>query len=233
MVNLILLWTGGILAVLSLAGFGFRSALGSETASHLRKEQRSRIRKRKTILAWSSVLLLILGIVLSGIGGIRYNTGRFDVEKLPHEAAIEVTNDKDYGAGHTDNPVKYEMAIPTSGTHSPHDLKYGFYTAKPGYELLVHNLEHGDIILYYRPDAAPELTDKLKELVRYRKAGSGILAVPTQDLPAGKDIVAAAWTKTMELPAYDEAKLGSFINRFINHGPETISPEVRQGGGTM
>ncbi|WP_143760283.1 DUF3105 domain-containing protein [Paenibacillus sp. FSL R5-0765] len=42
-----------------------------------------------------------------------------------------------------------------------------------------------------------------------------------------------AWTKTMKLDQFDDAKVGTFINKYINQGPEKIPASVRQGGGTM
>lgn len=228
-----LLWLGAILIVLSVSGYIYRAAIGAGTGSHLRKEQRQAIRKKRGLLMWISTVSLLLGMVAAGVDMINYSSSKYSVDKLAAGAEIAVQEDKDYGAGHSTNPVPYEQAIPTSGTHSPHDIEYGFYTSKPQNELLVHNLEHGDIIIHYRPDAPATLTDKLKELVRYRKAGSGILAVPDPAVPEGKELVATAWTKTLELDTYDEARLGTFIQRYINKGPENIQPEVRQDGGTM
>lgn len=158
---------------------------------------------------------------------------KYHIRNLEDQAVIQVKDDKNYGQGHSEEPVQYEMKIPTSGTHSPHDLKFGIYEEKPPYEKLVHNLEHGDIILYYSSRTKPETVNRLKELSHYRKAGSGVLAVRNEDIPAGDEVVVNAWTKTMELAEYDEAKVGTFITRFINKGPEVIPPEVRLGGGTM
>ncbi|MNY39960.1 hypothetical protein D3C86_1746720 [compost metagenome] len=127
----------------------------------------------------------------------------------------------------------YEMKIPTSGTHSPHDLKFGFYKENPGNEKLVHNLEHGDIIIHYHPDAPKELLDQLDYLTHFVSAGAGVLAVPDVNVPADQEVVVTAWTKTMALAKYDEASVGTFIHEYINKGPEQIPSNVRLGGGTM
>ncbi|CAG7643884.1 hypothetical protein PAECIP111802_03102 [Paenibacillus allorhizosphaerae] len=199
----------------------------------MKKAQKAVLKKKSKYVLIASHTLLGAALLLIAINLIQYTAGKYDIEKLNYNAEIQVTNDKDYGGGHSEAPVPYEMKIPTSGVHSPHDLKYGFYNEKPPYEKLVHNLEHGDIVIYYPPNTDAETLEKLNVLAHYRKAGSGILAVPNGDVPANDKIVATAWTKTMELPAYDEAKVGTFIYKFINRGPEVIPPEIRQGGGTM
>jgi hypothetical protein len=229
----LLLWLGALLLAVAVIGFFYRAGLGSETASSLKKEQRAALKRKRSAAMWTAMVSLILAIGFGGVDLIRSAAARYDVEKLNYQAAIEVRNDKDYGAGHTDQPVPYEMKIPTSGPHSPHDLTFGFYKTKPANENLVHNLEHGDIILYYHPGSPSELTNKLKKLVHYKRAGSGILAVPNPDVPEGDAVYAVAWTKTMELPAYDESKIGTFIYTYINKGPETIPPDIRKNGGTM
>jgi hypothetical protein len=98
---------------------------------------------------------------------------------------------------------------------------------------LVHNLEHGDILIYYRPDASQEIIDSIKYLVHFKKAGAGVLSAPSTDIPEGKEVVVNAWTKTMELSTYDEEKIGAFIYQNINKGPEQIPANIRLGGGTM
>ncbi|TVY07823.1 DUF3105 domain-containing protein [Paenibacillus cremeus] len=229
----ILLYVGIVFFAAAIAGYFYASKLRGENTSRLKKAEKAALTKKSKGINLFSNLSLVVSLVLVGVYFIQLSASKYSVEKLNYKADIQVTTDKDYGRDHTDDPVKYELKIPTSGAHSPHDLKFGFYKDKPAYEKLVHNLEHGDVIVYYKKDASAELKDKLEVLSHYRRAGSGILAVPSEDIPAGDEVVVTAWTKTMELKAYDEAKAGTFIYQFLNHGPEVIPPEVRQGGGTM
>lgn len=227
------LYAGGIIFLLSLIGYGYVSRLKRENTNRTKKEVKANLKKKtKTVRGVAHTLLgisiLLVVIFLAQNAGSKYN-----IETLNFKVPIEVTDDTDYGAGHTDDPVPYEMKIPTSGFHSPHDLKFGFYKEKPQLELLVHNLEHGDIIINYRPDLDSATLDRLKYLTKFNKAGAGILAVPNNDIPAGKEIVVTAWLKTMELTVFDEQKVGTFIYDHINKGPEQIPASIRRGGGTM
>lgn len=231
--TLALLYVGGFLLLLSLISYWYASKLKKENTSSLKKDQKAVLKQKSKKMRVAAHLLLIASIIVIIIHLAQSLGGKYDVKTLNFNVPIEVSDDQDYGAEHSDAPVQYEMKIPTSGTHSPHDLKFGFYTEKPSYEKLVHNLEHGDIIIYYRADADSDLITKLKYFAKFRLAGAGVLAVPNDDIPSGTEIVVTAWMKTMELTTFDEQKIGTFIYRYINKGPEQIPAQIRQGGGTM
>lgn len=223
----------GILFVISILGYGYASKINQGNNSKLKKEQKVALKKKSGTYRIAAHSLLVLSLTLGLIAFIQQDANKYDLETLNVDVPIEVTSDKYYGAEHTETNVLYEMTIPTSGTHSFHDLKFGYYTEKPSYEELVHNLEHGDIIIYYRPDADASIKQSAQYLSHFRKAGAGVLAVPNEDIPEGKEVVVNAWTKTMELTKYDEQVVGAFIYAHINQGPEKIPPSVRRGGGTM
>ncbi|WP_138751422.1 DUF3105 domain-containing protein [Paenibacillus sinopodophylli] len=228
-----LLYTAAVILLLALISYWYASKWNKENTSSLKKEQKAAIRKKTKKMKVAAHLLLSLSIIVVIVHFGRDLTKSYNVNDLNMKAEINVNEDTYYGADHTDDPVEYEMKIPTSGTHSPHDLKFGFYTEKPANEMLVHNLEHGDIIIYYRAEADAQVIELLKYLVNFREAGAGILAVPSEDIPEGQEVVVTAWTKTMELPTFDEAKIATFIYTYINEGPEKIPAQIRRGGGTM
>ncbi|WP_052476242.1 DUF3105 domain-containing protein [Cohnella kolymensis] len=229
----ILLYISVVLFVVSLLGYWYASKLNKENTSRLKKEQKAALKKKGGAFRFLAHTLMVVAILLAVIFFVQLSENKYDIESLNYNVTIDVTDDKNYGAGHTDDPVQYEMKIPTSGIHSPHDLKFGYYTERPGLETLVHNLEHGDIIIHYRPDLESSKLDVIKYLSHFRKAGAGVLAVPNENVPEGKDVVLTAWTKTMELDSFDVQKAGKFIYEYINQGPEKIPANVRRGGGTM
>jgi hypothetical protein len=228
-----LLYTAALILLLALISYWYASKWNKENTSRLKKEEKAAIKKKTKKMRAAAHILLSVSVLVVIVHFAKDLGKEYNVKSLNFKAAIEVTDDKNYGSDHSDEPVQYEMKIPTSGTHSPHDLKFGFYTEKPPYEKLVHNLEHGDIIIYYRADADPKIIESLKYFVNYREAGAGILAVPNEDIPAGKEVVVTAWTKTMELSVYDDQQIGTFIYDYINEGPEKIPTQIRAGGGTM
>jgi hypothetical protein len=231
--TLTMLYIGGFILLLSLICYWYASKLKKDNTSYLKKEQKAALKQKSKKMKVAGHLLLSASILVIIIHLASSIGGNYDIKKLNFNVPIEVSDDQYYGADHTDSPVQYKMKIPTSGTHSPHDLKFGFYTEKPAYEKLVHNLEHGDIIIYYRANADSDQVMQLKYFSKFKLAGAGILAVPNDDIPEGKEIVVTAWTKTMELTTFDEQKIGTFIYNYINKGPEQIPASIRRGGGTM
>ncbi|MFK7696116.1 DUF3105 domain-containing protein [Paenibacillus sp. HJGM_3] len=223
---------GVVVLLASIGGYIYASSVSKQNTSRLKKEQKAQLHQKTKVIQRIGHALLAVSILLF-LAALMQNARKYSIENLNYKAAIEVTQDRNYGEGHTDSPVNYEMKFPTSGQHSPHDLKYGFYEEKPQTEKLVHNMEHGDILIYYRTDLPEEQLKIVKRLTKFEKAGSGVLAVPSNDVPAEAGVWVTAWTKTLQLKAFDEKQIGTFIYENINRGPEVIPPETRRGGGTM
>ncbi|WP_141502910.1 DUF3105 domain-containing protein [Paenibacillus luteus] len=228
-----LLYTAAVILLLAVLGYWYASKWNKENTSRLKKEEKAALRKKTKKMRLAAHLFLSLSIIVVFVHFAIDMGKAYNIDSLNLKAEIEVSDDQNYGAEHSDDPVKYEMKIPTSGTHSPHDIQFGFYKEKPRNELLVHNMEHGDIIIHYPKDAKPEIIEQLNYFVNFREAGAGVLAVPDENIPEGKAVVVTAWTKTMELDQYDEQKVATFIYTYINKGPEKIPAQIRRGGGTM
>ncbi len=193
------------LLLAALALYFYAARVNQSNTSKLKKEEKAALQKKYKTFKRAAHGLALLTAVSGIIELVNVTTGP-DIETLNFNAPIEVTEDKYYGADHSNDPVQYEMKIPTSGTHSPHDLKFGFYKEKPTNEMLVHNLEHGDIIIYYRPDADETVLKEMKYWAKFTKAGSGILTVPNSEIPKDDQLVVTAWTRTMELKDRDPKK---------------------------
>jgi hypothetical protein len=103
--------------------------------------------------------------------------------------------------------VTYDQTPPDSGPHYPSPAPFSkrFYTMddRPAVETLVHNLEHGYLIVWYR-DTAPK--DQIADLQRISKTFAAETYDPTQKFiaapwsdadgagfPAGKNVVLAHW----------------------------------------
>ncbi|MBI4363124.1 MAG: DUF3105 domain-containing protein, partial [Euryarchaeota archaeon] len=85
-------------------------------------------------------------------------------------------------------------------------------------EIQVHNLEHGGIMVQYRPGLDPATVDRLRAQVqRYR---SKVILAPYPGL-AG-DIVLTAWTRLDAFNGYDEARITRFIATYMDKGPEKV-----------
>lgn len=142
---------------------------------------------------------------------------------------IKVETYTDQGTDHLQTVdqehIEYNSAPPTSGPHYIYANNYGFYEETIEPEILVHNLEHGDIVIYYNPQLDAETLDHLKALSHVTKEGSGVVVVPFADEALTEEVIATAWTNMMRLPQFDEAKLETFMAKYLYEGPEKLPPQ--------
>lgn len=118
--------------------------------------------------------------------------------------------------------VVYAEFPPASGQHygTPAQFAKRFYTPadRPQVETLVHNLEHGYTILWYRDGAPAEVVDAARQVSRtfssddYDPADK-FIAAPWSEadggpFPEGKNVVIARWTANPEAPADTTQQLG-------------------------
>jgi hypothetical protein len=111
--------------------------------------------------------------------------------------------------------VPYPQTPPDSGPHyaNPAPFTKHFYAEadRPAVETLVHNLEHGYTVVWYRTNAPSEQIDDLQRISKtfgseeYDPADK-FIAAPWSDadgpgFPAGKNIVMARWTADSNDPS--------------------------------
>lgn len=128
----------------------------------------------------------------------------------------------------TEHPT-YNSNPPTSGLHYVATEEWGFYERSLVKEKLVHNLEHGGILIYYnceklkepRADACENLKNELKllyeELVRRDKK---IVILPNSEIEF--TITLAAWGWLDNLDSVDRERTLKFFKDHINMGPERV-----------
>lgn len=114
---------------------------------------------------------------------------------------------------------EYSSNPPTSGWHSPSTVKVGFYEEEIPDEQIIHNLEHGDIWISYRPDIDQVIKEELKKF-----KGSKVIITPRS--ANDTDIALVAWTRLdkfdIENDTLNKSRIDNFIKRYINRGPEKI-----------
>lgn len=171
--------------------------------------------------------LLIAAAALLAWGGYTFWQGRtaassFDrylVQGRGIELAVE--EQPSHGSTHLQPGAdfRYGESIPTSGPHSPYDLKPGFYTKPQPLERLVHNLEHGNIVIYY--DQANSATLRLLRSWTRTFGGpmDGLIVAPMEGL--GSRVVLTAWQKKLVLDPFDPVTAAVFIDAYRGRGPES------------
>lgn len=137
-----------------------------------------------------------------------------DVTTLPNE-----------GRGHisADESVRYQSDPPTSGRHDPTPVDPGFYDRPQRAAMLVHSLEHGNIVIYY-DQPGPEVLRTLKawaDLYSGPWSGgpwSGVVVTPKPGV--GQAVVLTAWTRVLRLNPFDADAAAAFIDAYRGRGPE-------------
>jgi hypothetical protein len=122
----------------------------------------------------------------------------------------------DPGRAHTP-AATYRVDPPAGGDHDPVPSKPGLYDlgAVPTDGHLVHSLEHGFVVVWYKPEAvSPATVDRLRELARLR----WVLVVPRPSLPAA--LAVTAWRTRLLCPDGAEEPIATFVTALRNRGPE-------------
>lgn len=110
---------------------------------------------------------------------------------------------------------------PTSGPHSFRWLPPSIYKAnETTRELLVHNLEHGNIVIYFNRAILSDSDVKwLSQLTNeYLGQWDGVLMVERDDKE--HPLILTAWRAMLRMKGLDQGKVLKFVEAFRGRGPE-------------
>lgn len=132
---------------------------------------------------------------------------------------------EDQGRTHVEvgtNVEDYNSTPPTSGDHYPTWADWGIYTTPIRNELQVHNLEHGGVIVQYKPDVDEAVVDQLVDVVRelgptYKK----LILAPYPDLDT--NLALTAWGRIDTFDEFDAERIRQFVAEYIDQGPEQVN----------
>lgn len=215
---------GGGNTTVSILFFSFlflllTSIVTYEIACTIKGNSRKRKNLNKVALISFSLSGILCGLILL------YEDDNERFSSLDKGIQLEVIEEEALESHHvsSSNNLEYDSLTPTSGNHINQDAPYGFYPKGKELEILLHNLEYGDIVIYYNDNLEDEEKLHLKELSTLTSGGSGILVVYNPDIES--EIVATAWNKKMILDEFNESKISQFSFNHINQGPEKASIE--------
>ena len=121
----------------------------------------------------------------------------------------------------------YNSNPPTSGPH------YGL-TADPGFyppdtvvapELIVHNLEHGQVVIWYRPYVDEFFEEQIERLVAQEP--NHTVAVPWEDMNEPYNLVVTSWTKARACEQASQEVIDDFRRQFQGVAPEPLTPPFK------
>ena len=171
-----------------------------------------------------AVVLLVLASVV-GLSLVRNSRSSGDsAPKLsgPLRASLEqggckVDSRSDPGSRHVPGAT-YSVDPPAGGDHDPVPAPAGFYdaTTVPTDGHLVHSLEHGFVVVWYRPETvSPATVDGLRDLARRAK---WVLVAPRPSMAT--PVAATAWHRRLLCPDGATGPIDTFATAFKNQGPE-------------
>jgi hypothetical protein len=117
--------------------------------------------------------------------------------------------------------VEYSTTPPTSGDHWEIWAECGFYDYAIPDEQVVHNLEHGNIVINYNLTSNEEV-QRLRDVIDGISL-SNIWGVTRfyDEIPEGT-VVLTAWGVLDTMPGIDEERIRTFFEYAGNLGPERI-----------
>jgi hypothetical protein len=142
-----------------------------------------------------------------------------DLDTAAKAAGCTLLSPKSEGRGHTTKPVNYKSKPPTSGSHNPVPASDAAYLKNPGLEHLVHALEHGRVIYWFKPSAPASVRGALKKL--YDEQNQLVILAPDADMPY--EVAASAWGQLLGCPKYNDRvpdALRAFRDAYRLKGPE-------------
>jgi hypothetical protein len=145
-----------------------------------------------------------------------------NLDEAARTAECKVETFSAEGRSHVDGRVEYKQNPPTSGNHNEFPAADGAYTTAPEMENLVHSLEHGRVILWYQPNASPQLKGQLKSL--FDEDNYHVLLAPnTREMPS--QVAASSWTRSITCPRVNDNTwdaLRLFRDRYRDQAPEQV-----------
>lgn len=192
------------------------------------RRAKARARKRKLYVALS--LVLIGGL----IGFLVWNAGRSERAASERVASLASAAGCDAPQSHasegrdhieaTEAPT-YDTEPPSSGGHFDSTANTGVYSSPAPDGNLVHNLEHGHVIIWYDPAALDgEIIDEVEAFVRENETRAISMPRPTlaeEEVP----LAYSSWTRTMTCadpttPEDVRAVSEAFFEAFAQQAPE-------------
>lgn len=130
---------------------------------------------------------------------------------------IQIQNVKHVKPGETHEG--YNSNPPTNGPMYDEVAGAGIHDQEVADEKVVHSMEHGAAVVWYKPDLPKE------DIERITQAFNGVsgkkVMLPRQDMAT--PIVLTSWGRLLKLESIDEGKIKEFIVTNEDRGPEKSS----------
>jgi Protein of unknown function (DUF3105) len=227
-----------------------KEALRRERLERERQAQETQRRKRMVglgiggVLALGAVVAVAVVLLAGGGSGEASEEVYPDGGEVPEQhtsdlaAAVEAagcrtSSERSRSREHVTDPnqtVDYRTNPPTDGRHFVEPAEDGIYDEAPPDQRLVHTLEHGRVIVWFKPSLPEAARANLKAF--FEGDQYQMVLAPRADMPY--DVAASAWNRDpqpngtgrlLACPKYSERvfdALAAFREQNRSNGPEPI-----------
>jgi len=189
------------------------------TRAERRRLKRARGKLKKTEArkkAKSLDFILVFILIAVSLGIVYWAINR---QPDPETNEVKVASMGENHIGSTEG-IEYNSNPPTSGPHlSEWQRDWKFYDSEVPTGALLHNMEHGGVVVYYKPDISQETKDLLK---KFTKNNFKVITSANSDIPV--PIAMAAWGVYEYFDDFDKAAMKAFAKRNRNTSSENVYP---------
>lgn len=183
------------------------------------QRRRARERKRKKILTIG--LIAVLAIAVAFFGGKRALETKQLVGRTAEKAGCVLTHPKELPAAPHLTPgdpePEYSSNPPSSGLHLPSTAPGGAADETIDKKMLVHNLEHGYVIIHYKGISEDEVGE-IQDLVD--SYADGVISQPNPEIK--NPVAMVGWGALQTCKEVSIPVIKAFIKEHCNKGPEKL-----------
>ena len=122
----------------------------------------------------------------------------------------------------------YPSTPPVSGPHSGSTLGAGVYRTAPPIDQVLHSLEHGAAVIWHSPTALARTLTQIQRFFESPGHGEKVIIAPYNypdqgpagRLPAGKEMVLAAWHHTRSCDELSLPVAFDFVAHYSSPAPK-------------
>ncbi len=163
--------------------------------------------------------VIVLATILILIGGVFLLTTQSQKEQEKLSKPLMGQEISIQGRNHVPDGTKidYSTNPPTSGNHYANPQATGIYDKPVPDGNLVHSLEHGAVILWYKSDIPATQSAQLKSIFNNVPVSKKIM-VPRDNLDV--PVALTSWGRLLKLQTIDENQIKTFMETNEDRGPE-------------